>query len=369
MALKYTTALGFWKFLGIKKSVLDFLPGDTPSKEIVASSPVTAGDYYLDLLGVEPSSLKLYSGTTELTETTDYTFDSDSSKITITASGEAALSGEALNADYDYNEIGKDLSYNETVILLEQSEKKLESMTNVVFADQSSSSPNYLQITDEFLSGKGVNDNLYSTEHYPIIKLSTTTSGTYTTGDTELVLSSGSGFPSSGTIYIGGNKVTYSSLNSNTLTVPSSTPSIDDGAIVRGEVVEVSTSPSGVSPTYTALTPDADYTIDYDTGRIQLMDEYYFVTDTIYEQPPDGVTDRLKLSYNHAFHEIGQDATIPDDIEMSVYMIAGRQLVQRTVLKSLACQRDNFTPQSFGFSKTDIEETLKPYIMTRNSNI
>jgi len=370
MALKYTTVQKFWKFIGLNKSVVDFQPGNTPSKETVKTTPVAAGVYYVDQQGVNSDTLTLYAGdSTELTENTDYTFDVETSKITITASGAETCTGQDLKAIYEYNDLGNDLSYTETVRLLEQSEQQVERRTNCVFANQSATSPEYLSVVNELLPGEGSINNLYYTSHAPVIKLQTTTSTGYTSGGTSLELTDASGFPDAGTIYVGGNKVSYTSKSTNTLSVPSSTPSIASGAVVRGEVVEVSTSPSGVEPSFAVLSPDSDYSIDYDTGRIQLMDEYYFQTDTSFEHPVDGVQDRMRLSYQHAWHNVGEDAEVPADIEEVVYMIAGRHVIQRTILKANSGQRDNFSAQSYGFSKEDIDSIIRDYSFYRNSNV
>lgn len=371
MAVKYTTVKKFWEFLSINESVLDFQAGNTPSRETVASTPVSAGTYYLDQLGVNEDTLTLYVGSsnTALTLTTDYTFDSDTSTITITSAGATALTGEDLTAVYEYNQLGKHLTYNETTRILEQSERRVDSECSTVFADQTATAPNYTQIVGQKVIGQGLSNTIYSTSIYPIVKLQTTVDGDYTTGAATLDVADATGFPSSGTIYIGGNKVSYTSKSTNTLTVPTSTPSISDGATVRGEVVEISTTPSGVDPTFEVLTPDADYSIDYDTGHIQLLDDFYYQTDTFLTNPQDGVFDRMRISFMQAWHEVGEDAEIPDEIEQVCYMMAGRQLVQRTVLKSSAGQRDNFTAQSFGFSKLDIDEILMRYRMTRSFNV
>jgi len=342
--------------MGLNESVLDFQPGSEPEKETVANTPVIAGVYYLTQRGVNPETLELYAGNTELTITTHYTFDSDTSAVTITSAGATALTGVALTAVYEYSSLGKDM------------EAQIEEKTGCVFANQSDGS-GYLQITDELLAGKGAIDSFYNTEHYPIIKLQTTVADDYTTGSTTLNLVDASGFPSSGTIYIGGNKVKYTSKTLNALTVPSGTPSIDEGAVVRGEVIEVSTSPGGASPSYIILEPDTDYAIDYDTGMIQILSDFYHFADIALSTPQDGLMDRLRLNYMHAWHGVGKPATVPANIEEVVYMLAGRHVIQRTILKANAGQRDNFNAQSYGFSKEDIDEIIRNYTMYRNSNV
>ena len=372
MALKYTTVQKFWKFLGINDTVLDYQPGNAPSRETVATTPVTAtGDYHADQMGVNEDTLVLYVGSsdTALTLTTDYTFDSDTGKISITSAGAVTVTGEDLTAAYEYSQLGKDLNYNETVRLLEQAENGVDDSCNCVFADQSEINPNYLKVSDELDTGKGAINNLYDVNWGPVIKINTTSSGDYTTGGTSLTLSDASGLPTAATIYIGGNKVSYTSRSSNVLTIPSDTPSISGGATTRGEVVELSTSPSGVDPTFTVITPDSDYNMDYDTGEIQIANEYYFQEDTTMTKPQDGLKGRIRYTYLHAWHQPGQDAVVPEEIEETVYMKAGRKLVGRTILKSLTGQRDNFNPQSFGFSKVDIEDNLKNYRVLKFRNV
>jgi len=371
MALKYTTVEGLWKFLGINDSILDFQPGVAPSREFVTGTgPAETDDIYLDQMGVNEDTLVLTrsSDNAALTITTHYTFDSDTSKVTLTAAGETYLSGTRLQADYDYNQLGKYLSYNETDLLLDRAEKTVDNETNVIFADQSASSPSYEEHVERDF-GQGYNNNLYFLSKAPIVKLQTTTNGAFTTGSGTLTVDDASGFPSTATIYIGGNKVTYSSRSGNDLTIPTSTPSIDDGSTVRGEVVEVSIDAAGTSPSYIVLTPDTDYAIDYNTGMIQLLDDILHVTAADFNIPPDGVMDRMQTTYLHAYHDLDQDCTIPDDIVNAVYMIAGRMMLQRTVLKSHIGQRDNFDPQQLGFTKADIEEVLRRYRMSGSANI
>ena len=362
MALSYVTVGAFWKRLGIYENVLDFQPGSTPEKETVASSPVTAGDYYLDLLGVDEDNLNLYAGSTQLTITTHYTFDSDTSKVTITSAGATALSGEDLTADYGYCSLGRHLNYNETLDILEAAEASIHNKTHTVFSNVAT--PTYKAIVDEKHNGKGGNGALYSTALFPIVKLHTTVNGAYTTGGAEITLADATGFPSSGTIYIGGNKVTYTALSTNTLTIPTSTPSIPDGAVVRGEVIEVSTDSSGAGINYTVLDPDTDYSIDYDTGVFQLQDEFYYLNDGI-GVPQRGVMDRVNVSYQQAYHDEGADPEIPFDLPQIIFSLAGRVVRSNTVLKSHINQRDNFNPQSTTETKELIDDFVSEYTFKR----
>lgn len=374
MALKYTTVQRFWQYLGINLSTQDYVPENvsdgavTTIRETVKASPVTATTYYLTKKAVNPDTLVAYVGSTstQLTLTTDYTFDSDTSAITITSAGETALTGEALTVVYEYCEV-ETLSYNVTDRLLMKAEADVERRTRRVFADQTATNPGYNQINNEFLMGQGNTYVRYNARNYPLVKLQTTVDGAYTTGGASITLADATGFPNNGTIYIGGNKVTYTAKSTNTLTIPTSTPSIDDGAVVRGEVIEISNSGSGTTPSYIVLTPETDYAIDYDTGEIQLQQSYYFDDSVLnidnLNQPARGVFNRVRLNYMTAWHENGEDCIIPEDIVEVVHMIAARSLAQRTVSRALVNQRDNFNPQSFGFSKVDIDDIIRDYKM------
>ena len=381
MVLRYSTVQEFWKFMGINNSILDYQPGNvtdgaiTNLKEMVKSSPVSAGTYYLKQKGINEDTLVLYAGDTALTITTDYTFDSDTGAVTITSTGATALIGEGLEAVYEYCNFGKDLTYNETERLLQQAENRLHREVGNVFADQSSSTPAYTKIVGEGKKGGGTRYVHYNTNYYPLIKLQTTVNGNYTTGGTEITLTNASGFPTSGTIYIGGNKVAYTSRSSNVLTIPSTTPSIDDGSVVRGEVVEVSTVGSGSAKSFIVLTPDTDYSIDYETGEVQLEDTYYHTADNTvintdgYNSPKYGGEDRVRLTYMTAWREPGQDAEVPEQITELVYSMAGVQLLNRTLLKANTGQRDNFSPGMNQQLKDYVENELYQYRLVNSRRV
>lgn len=381
MALRYSTVQGFWKFMGINNSILDYQPSNvtdgtfTNSKEVVKVSPVAAGTYYLKQKGVNENTLVLYATSTALTITTHYTFDSDTSAVTITSTGATVLSGKSLEAVYEYSDFGKDLNYNETERLLQQAENRLHREVGNVFADQSSSTPAYTKIVAEPKKGGGTRYVHYNTNYYPLIKLQTIVNGAYTTGATTITLTDASGFPTSGTIYIGGNKVAYTSRTNNVLTIPSATPSIDNGSVVRGEVIEVSTVGSGSAKSFLVLTPDTDYSIDYETGEVQLEDTYYHTADNTvintdgYNSPKYGGEDRVRLTYMTAWREPGQNAEVPEQITELVYSMAGVQLLNRTLLKANTGQRDNFSPGMNQQLKDYVDNELVQYRLVNSRKL
>lgn len=371
MALSYVTVKEFWDAYGLTESILDFQPEDTPSREIVAETTVSAGVYYLDQKCVNEDTLKLYVGSsdTELTEDTDYTFDSDTSAVTITATGSTTLAGENLTATYEYCSLST-LTYNLSVKILEAAEREIERDTEQRFTTVSDA--NYLQITNEIpLFNKQTirMKNGFCTKYNPLVELETTVDGDYTSGGTTITLVDASGFPSSGTIYIGGNKVSYTAIDGNELTVPSSTPSIDDGALVSNFVVEVSLESEGNSPDWDVIDYKQDYEVDFYQGYVKILSSAYFnqYTEGDINLYPDNP--KVRFTYMQAWHEDGQDPEIPDDLYEVILQIAARNLRRKTVFRSHINQKNNFNPttstESIQYIKDFKEEYMKQEIDIR----
>jgi hypothetical protein len=361
MTLKYTTVTEFLRRYKLLSYIMNFQPGDTPAKELVQSTPVTAGTYYLDHLGVISTSLKLYANTTLLTLTTHYTFDSDTSAITITSAGATALTGVSLNAEYSYCKFENELRESDVENLLESSEQFFETETNQVFSTVSD--PQYTQIVNETRIHASNNISVktsYNTKHYPLINLQTTTNGAFTLTDTTLTLLDATGFPDSGVIYVDGNKVTYSSRTGNDLTVPNTTPSIASGSVVLSHVIEISTESQGSEPSWTVLTPDTKYEIHYDVGFIKLLSSAFFnqVTVNNIDIFPSNV--RVRVSYYHAWHKPDQDPIIPTDVVDTIYMIAASKLAKRNIRASQANGVD-FDPNALNVDQTAIDAIIQRY--------
>ena len=318
------------------------LLGTVPNKTSTSLELVGVGDgsttaYWLDNCGVLADTYTLSYGssatsTTALTETTHYTIDLDTSEVTLTAAGVTAISGSNLYASYSYNKA--ELSNTVLQNALNSATDKVTRDTGMTFSESTDSDQAYRKITNELKKGHyNTYEKVYDFYWSPLVKIQTTVNGAYTTGGTTLTLDDASLLPSSGTIYVGGNKVAYTAKSSNDLTVPSTTPSISDGATVRGEVIELSSSSEGTSPSYTVLDPDTEYEIDYDNGRIKVLNEaYYSETNTEATIFPNNYL--IRVSYMHAWHEAGANPTIPDDIKYALHAIAARDLKGEIVGKS-----------------------------------
>jgi len=344
-------------------NILKTIPNkDSTTKELVGTGNGVQTTFWLDYLGVIESTYTLYYGsaettTTTLTETTHYTIDLDNSKIVLTTDGVALVATNNIYAVYKYNTL--ELLNADMLEALNAAENKLLRDTEQTFT--STTLLGYRKVLNEPIKGHyDPYGKVYDLFYSPIIKLQTTTNGAYTTGGTSLTLTDGTLFPTSGTIYIGGNKVAYTSKMGHILTVPATTPSIATGATVRGEVVELSIEPEGQSQSYTVLTPDIDYEIDYNQGRFKILANAYWGEiqsgDKLY---PSNYL--IRASYMQAWHEPDKDATIPDEIEWVVNAIAARKLMGAVVAKAHTAGLNDFNPSLIEVDKEAIQEVIDEY--------
>lgn len=372
MAPKYTSQEGLVQFLnGVKYSWEDGRGTTRDSRQQPVWETLTKDQvddvYYLAFKGLVEGSLSAVvndGSNTPLILTTDYTIDYAIPAITLTAAGIIKADDNDVKGKYKYFDLGLDKDYTEG--LLTRAEGWVENECETVFAKQDEDSPVYNFTNGEPLQGQGSIDNLYSVSNYCLVKLQTTVNGAYTTGSTEITLTDSTGFPSTGTIYIGGNEVSYTAINYTThiITVPSTTPSIVDTSVVRGEIIKVSNDGQGTVPTFTILTPGSDYEIDYDTGEIQLMNglyNNYVGTASQFYVPQEGVQNRLQASYFHAFHEVGKTCSYKDDLLELIYMVAANFMDIRMIRKAVAQLNSTRDITGLRFSKETINELLVNY--------
>lgn len=357
----YSTPLSLTKFMHLLGTVPN---KDTTTRDNIGTGDNSSDTFWLSNLGVIEGTYTISYGASEssltaLTETTHYTIDLDTSKITLTASGITTVNTNNIYAAYSYNR--SELLNSEMLKELNAAENKLLRATETTFADSTASNPGYRKTTDELIKGHyNPYTKVFDLFYVPLVKIQTTVNGAFTLGGTTLTLTDASLLPNTGTIYVGGNKVAYTAKSTNDLTVPNTTPSIDDGATVRGEVIEVSIEPEGTSPSYSVLDPDTEYEIDYDQGRIKILNNAYWgeidASDRIY---PSNYL--IKASYMHAWHEPGQDPEIPDEIEWVVNAMAARKLMGSVVARAHSSGLNDFNPSLVEVDKEAIMEVIDEY--------
>lgn len=357
----YSSPLSLTKHLYLLGSYPDHL---NKTRDSLGTGDSSNDTFWFSKLGVLAGTYTLSYGTsetslTDLTETTHYTVDLDTSKVTLTSAGVTALAANILYASYKYNT--EEILNSELVKAINAAETKVNQVTEQLFAEFSDDNPGYRKVLNEIKQGHyNPVDKVFDFYFNPLLDFGTTVNGAYTTGDTEIVLTSVSGLPSAGTLYIGGNKVTYNSKTGTTLTIPSTTPSIADGATVRAEIIEISTQSEGASPSYTILDPDTEYKIDFMQGRVKILSNAYEnELDSGLELYPSNYL--IRLNYMTAWRENGSNPTIPDEIEEVVNMIASKKFVQRMVKKAHITGMNDFNPSALNSGDDEINRILEYY--------
>lgn len=359
--LKYSSVLSLVKHLEIFETV----PNRTDNeKEEIGTGNTSDTIFWISKLGVIENTYTIFYGsdqttTDELTETTHYVIDLDTSQITLTAAGITLVADNKLFATYSYNNV--ELLNSEMIKALTAAETKVELFTEQRFANFTDDNPAYRKVIDEQIQGHyQPTGKVFEGFFNPWVELITTVNGEYTTGGTEITLTDASGFPEAGTIYIGGNKVAYSGKSTNTLTIPSATPSIDDEAVVRGEVIEVSDQPEGAALSFTVLDPELKYKIDYLNGHVNPLPNAFWgeISANARLFPSNYV---IRVSYFSAWHEDGTDPIVRDDVQEVVNMIAAKKFVQRMIKKAHIAGMNDFKPDALNSGDADILMTLEYY--------
>lgn len=369
MTAAYVTTLELARYLNIEGTI----PGRRPAGASNAKENVGTGNgsntlFYLDYGHVIASSYTLYYGASEsaavaLTEATHYTLNKDTGVITLTGAGVTLVSTNNIYAAYSYCLIELTDTFLQEV--LDRAESEVKKRTNNNWADGTSATPAYIQVTGEKHSGKGKFDRDYYADNFPIPDVSASVSGTaVTTSDTTIYVDSTSGFPSSGTITIESDKITYAGKTTTTFTGCAGVDA--DHAVdktVRPWAVEISTTDSGTSPTWTVLEEDVDYDIDFMTGKVHLYKTDYDLTYYALRYPPVMIPNRFKITYVW-----GHD-TIPDDVKRLVLMIAVKDMIHGKARRSAIEGMSQNAIQDIPIDDDWIEKTITKYTNVKAYNV
>ena len=255
----------------------------------------------------------------------------------------------------DQTEIG--LSETQMTDALARAQAEIKERTKTHFVDPSgTASPDYVAVADEKHDGQGKYDRAYYTIRYPLPNLSTQTSGTVGPGSTTVGVTSTSGFPASGVIGIGGNKITYTSKTGSAFTGATGFGgSVGSATAVLPTVVEISTDDQGVIPSWSVMTPDDEYDIDLQSGRIFIYKNWVVTSIYASNNPPKYTPDRVRFNYIYGWE------TIPTDITRLTLMIASRDLMQTIVRRAYMRGLNSFNPSMIDVSDALIEQTIGRY--------
>lgn len=367
MALKYSTTLQLNSFIGLKSDIPEFVSSSSSTNETVGTGDDSETIFWLDHNNVIANTYTLYYGsaataTTTLTETTHYALDKEKGKITLTTAGVTLLSTNNIYALYAYNSQGLTDSFlNDTLLRAEQ---LVDNALNTSFTDGTATNPSYPSRV-EYQVSKGSFDRTYFSERRPLIDVSSLLDGAITAADVTLDVTSGEGenFPTSGSIIIGSEIISYTGVSTDTLTgltrgVGDSTAAIhSDGVSIHTSIVEISGTEQGTSPTWNTLLWDSEVTIDKETGKIFIYDTALiggvFVTNGLLSK--QDVANRFKITYFYGWD------SIPVDVTRLTLLFAAKDLMNLAVRKAHISGQNSFEPSLVNVDLSEIDRLVSVY--------
>jgi len=272
------------------------------------------------------------------------------------------LSTNSIYASYTYH--AYKITDTQAQAALNRAASEIEDRTDNHWTDGTATTPTYTQVTNEKHDGKGKFDRDYFTRFYPLPNVSTALSADHAVGVTTLNVTSTNGFPSSGYLLKGSEKITYSAKASTTaFTCTATTAAHTDEDTVFSYIVELSTTESGTAPVWTVLTEDSQFKMDLEDGRAHMYVTDY---DLVYYQlqyPPRLIPNRFRVTY------LWGNATIPADIKRCCLMIATKDIMHTAVRKRVTDGRGQFEDRLVNIDEVWINRIIDEHTNVRSSNV
>lgn len=357
--MAYITTTQLAESLRIKSDIPNWDVGQTPTKEEVGTGTGSALEFYLDQKNILASSYVLYYGSTEplatatLTETTHYSLNLTTGKITLTGAGATLLSTNKIFATYSYINNGMTDAFLTTIIA--RAEDRVNKTTNTRFTDGTATNPAYPVRTD-VLPSQGEFNRTYFTKKRPMIDVVTTLGTDISAAATSIELTSGDGakLPTSGYVLIGSEVIAYTGISTDTLTgctrgelgSTAAVHSMDDE--IHSTVVRVSETYEGTAATYTVLAWDSGF-YGEDTGKI------YIYEDTEVDSIAANIPNRFEVIYYYGYDEV------PEDIKRLTILYATQMLLTDNISRSLIAGRNEFNPEMLNPNADEIKEILDKF--------
>ena len=365
--MTYSTTSQLANSLGIKSDIPSWDIAATPINETVGTGDDSKDTFYLDQKNILDSTYTLYYGsdattTTTLTDITHYILDKTTGKIVLTSAGITLLSTNNIYAAYSYINNGMNDEYLATVIA--RADIEVNKSINSIFTDGTAINPSYPVIT-EIQSTEGTPMDRWILKNKPVIDIVTELEGDIAIDASSLVLVSGQGstMPSTGTIIIGREVITYTGVTTDTLTgltrgALGSTATIHlDGVAIHTTIIFISDTAENTAVTWTPQAWDTDINVD-SNGTVYRFNDASPIT-----LIRAGVQNRFKAIYLYGYN------TIPADITRLSIIYAKRQLIQDNIGKSLIAGRNEFQPEVFSIDNAEIKMIVNSYIILSMGNV
>ena len=362
MALKYATTTQLTTALGLKNDIPSWAPGtDSPGNEAVGTGDSVKTDFWLDQKNIIDGTYTLYADGVAMTDVTDYALDLVTGAIVLTAAGVTILASDALTANYSYINVNMTDAYLEEV--LERAEDKVDNSCNSTFTNTSNDNPTY-PLETEIQPSEGIFQDRIIINKKPLIDVLTTLNGALDDSQNTVDLEAGTGgnYPSSGSIIVDSEVMTYTGINIDQLTgvtrgaMDTTAADHDDVSEVHSTILFLSNTCEG-SPVVWTIQPWDTSMFANDAGLI-----YSFKCSDPTPLSRQGVANRRKILYFYGYD------SIPDDITRLTLIFAKEMLLKDTIGSSLIKGRDEFRPGMTSSYMGEAERIINSYIVLPMGN-
>jgi len=244
---------------------------------------------------------------------------------------------------------------------LDRSESKINNETNNKFVSGTITTPTYTQVTEEKHRGKGAFNRDYMADKFPLANVSTLLNGEVSIDDTTITVDSTQGFPTSGYLFIGNDKISYTGKTTTTFTGCTDVLAHDDNDKVNSYGVEISTTGPGSNPTWNVISEITEFDVALEEGRFHVYVDRY-IADPYGSNNPPIIPNRVKLYY------LTGHSSIPDDIGWLCLALASRDLMKASVRKSHATGLNDYNPELLDVDSEEINRILNRYRSWQMSN-
>ncbi len=300
---------------------------------------------------------------TNLTETTHYTFNNDTGAFTLTSAGVTEVGGtDGTYGVYKYNQKFKESKIQD---LLNRCQIKIDDFTEAHWSDGTGTTPDYTQISEEKHDGQGQFNLAYYLKSYPIPNVTTLLNGTVTADDGTITVDSTNGFPSSGSISIGSDRIDYTGKDATNFTGCTSVSAHDDDSVVNSWVVEISNTVKGAAPSWTVAVKDSGYDIAFDTARIQLLRDDLLVDTTSVE----GEVPQWLVPNRFRFTGQTGESTIPLNLTHLLVLMVCQSLYESQVLNAVSRGTNGFSSNGITDIRKEIDRLLMEFNHMQTDNI
>ncbi len=361
MVLKYVTTLQFAESLGFVREVPSWDISSTPTDEAVDTGDNSKTIFYLDQKNVIANTYTLYANASAMTETTHYTLELSTGKITLTSQGVTLLSTNNLTAKYKYFGNGMSDSYLNDI--LNRVETEIDNKINSTFTDGSVTNPSYPLIT-EYQPSFGPHLDNINLEKKPLKDISSTLNGAHNSSITTISLESGTGnnYPTSGNIIIGSEVINYTGISTDDLTgctrgyLGTTAVAHSNGDEVHSTILFRSNTDEGTSVSWVVQ--------PWNTSMYANSDGLIYRYDDADPTPlsKQGVANRIKIIYYYGYD------TIPKDITRLAILLTKEILISDTIGKALISGRDEFKPAMINVDKQEVNNIIDNYIIMSMGN-